>query len=81
MRRDDVLPPDAERIAHEAEHGEEEEDALDQSDGRDMEALEGAMGGLGAKGGERNGGLREEALLVSLEARVAEVEGRVLASA
>jgi hypothetical protein len=73
VRRDDVLPPDAERLAHEAEHHDEFE--YDQNDKRDMEGLEDAMGGLGG----RKEGLREEALLASLEQRVDEAEARILA--
>ncbi|KAL1406229.1 hypothetical protein Q8F55_007920 [Vanrija albida] len=75
VRRDDVLPPDAERIAHERdEHGE---DVLDVSDARDMEGLEAAMGGLGGQA-SRLGGLREDALLDALEAEVAALAAKVV---
>lgn len=79
VRRDDVLPPDLERIAHEKdEHGDLE--GLDITPQREMEGLEGALAGLGgaADAPARFDGLREDALLDSLEAQVVELE-RLLA--
>ncbi|CAK9782735.1 hypothetical protein CC85DRAFT_302400 [Cutaneotrichosporon oleaginosum] len=76
VRRDDVLPPDAERIAHEAEHGEDEPFEYDRTDARDMEGLEGALAGLGKRSDA--GRLREDALLDALERRVDEAEARIL---
>lgn len=73
VRRDEVLPPDQERIAHEEEHGEVDE-VINPTDQREMEGLEAALGGLGGK----KDGLREEALIEDLERRVGEVEKKVL---
>ncbi|BEJ12920.1 hypothetical protein CspHIS471_0300940 [Cutaneotrichosporon sp. HIS471] len=77
VRRDDVLAPDHEAVAHEAEHHDADEYAFeyDRNERRDMEGLEEGMEGMG---GQKEG-LTEEALLMSLEARVDEAEARVLA--
>lgn len=73
VKRNDVLPPDTERIAHEEEHGEVDE-IIAPTDSREMEGLEDALGGLG----KPKPVLREEELLTALEARVAAVEAKVL---
>ncbi|BEI86546.1 hypothetical protein CcaverHIS002_0608330 [Cutaneotrichosporon cavernicola] len=77
VRRDDVLAPDHEAVAHEAEHHDADDYAFeyDRNERRDMEGLERGMEGIGG----RKEGLREEALLASLETRVDEAEARVLA--
>lgn len=79
VKRDDILAPDAERIAHEAEHHPDDDDAFElvRTDQREMEGLEDAIGRMG---GERREGLREEPLLAALERRVEEAEERVLAA-
>jgi len=78
VKRDDVLPIDAERIAHEKEeHGEDTAFELDHTDARAMEGLEDALGRLGgSKAPEPQGGLREEALLAALEERVRALEAQ-----
>ncbi|GMK57822.1 hypothetical protein CspeluHIS016_0406560 [Cutaneotrichosporon spelunceum] len=78
VRRDDILAPDAEAIAHEAEH-HDDDDAFeyDRNEKRDMEALEAGMAVMAGKEGKN--GLREQALLDELERRVAEAEAAVLA--
>lgn len=86
-RRDDVLPKDLEREAHEEEdrlaRGEEGFE-LESNDKRDMEHLEKALEGVSSgmsrtlngpgEGQEQNG----ESLLESLEMRLVELEGRAL---
>ncbi|WOO83744.1 putative protein yae1 [Vanrija pseudolonga] len=81
VRRDDVLPPDLERIAHEKEeHGDDPYDGVDVTPQREMEGLEGALAGLGgAAAVPRFDGRREDALLDALEAQVVELERALLA--
>lgn len=49
LKRTDILPRDAEREAHEAEHNEQG-DVLDPTADREMEGLEDAMGGMAGGG-------------------------------
>jgi hypothetical protein len=81
VRRDNVLAPDLERLAHERdEHGEEHAFELDVTESREMEGLEDTLGRMGSahtQTTQRNGGLREEALLDALESRLAALESQV----
>lgn len=94
VRRDDVLPVDTEREAHEEEdriaRGEDLNDAregfeLDPNDKRDMEGLEQALEGFGT-GGDRSTevrweGRKGEELVGSFQARLDQLEEEVARAA
>ncbi|ORY30406.1 hypothetical protein BCR39DRAFT_587954 [Naematelia encephala] len=70
-RRDDILPVDMEREAHERDEHPDEQFELDQTAQRDMEGLEGELEALG---GKDQLGKREQELLDELESRLRQIE-------
>ncbi len=80
VKRTDVLPPDKEAEEHaKQDHGGDGDGfttALDEETlhKRDLEGLEAALAGLGGAAQPSNGVLREQALLNSLQTRLAELK-------
>ncbi|WVQ83368.1 hypothetical protein IAT38_005509 [Cryptococcus sp. DSM 104549] len=77
LRRDQILPEDEERLQHEKEEHEEDGFELDHNEKREMEGLERSLELMGGGGDVVSAKRPGEEVLLELEMRLRELEGKV----